>query len=71
VFCTRLPLSDYDYYFHRLYDTLLADDDHFDLVINTEQRGRPDRIVDFETLADVISAGAVNALFAPFEAGQE
>lgn len=66
VFCTRLPLSDYDYYFHRLYDTLLPDDDHFNLVMNTERRARADRIVDFEALADVISTGPVHTLFAPF-----
>lgn len=62
--CANLPYSDYDYYFDRLYDTLLRDDDHQVFVEQTVQVSDDRRMFDFEGLAEMVSR--TNVLFATF-----
>ncbi|HVV08163.1 hypothetical protein [Amycolatopsis sp.] len=66
--CANLPYSDYDYYFYRLYDTLLADDRHEPYVEETVRIRGGERVFDFDHLAEVVDrSGSSGLLFAPFE----
>jgi hypothetical protein len=61
-----LPISDYDYDFPRLYDTLLPDDDHDHLVEMGEALATGETTFSFTALADLMSREAMNAFFATF-----
>lgn len=63
-----MPISNYDYDFDRLYDTLLPDNDHQALVEAVGRSARSHAFFDFSTLADLLSPLAVNRLFQPFGA---
>lgn len=63
--CTNLPYSDYDYYFDRLYDTLLPDDLHQPYVEETLRMHGAELIFDFGRLAETVSRSETpGALFA-------
>ena len=55
--CANLPYSDYDYYFYRLYDTLLPDDRHEPYVEETVRTRGCERVFDFDHLAEVVNRG--------------
>lgn len=65
VFNVGLPYSDYDYYFDRLYDTLLLDDEHMFVIDTVKPVSRPDLVFDFEGLAATVSDALVSRLLAP------
>jgi len=52
--CANLPYSVYDYYFYRLYDTLLPDDRHEPYVEETVRTRGGERVFDFDHLAEVV-----------------
>ncbi|MGV0792730.1 hypothetical protein [Mycolicibacterium sp. XJ1819] len=66
AFNVGLPYSDYDYYFDRLYDTLLADDEHriFLAAVRWDRHANP--IVDFAQLASSTAGASIERLMAPF-----
>lgn len=66
AFAGGLPYSDYDYFFDRLYDTLLPDDKHAALVEAIERTSCDPGLVSVDALCDVLTADNVNALFTPF-----
>lgn len=65
AFDVALPYSDYDYYFDRLYDTLLADDEHMSILDAMEPLARPDRIFDFDALASRLPDATIARLLMP------
>jgi hypothetical protein len=58
-----LPLSDFDYDFERLYDTLLLGDEHENVIIQVQESPRGDGCFDFAALCDVLPDEDLHALF--------
>ncbi|PPJ21610.1 hypothetical protein C5E45_30915 [Nocardia nova] len=63
----RMPISNYDYYFDKLYDTLLPGDEHEHLVELARTVGNAAEPLDFIALGDLLAGTAMGALFAPYE----
>ncbi len=66
VYVEGLPISDYDYGFHELYDTLLPDDEHDYLVELGTALAAPGTRFSFTALADLMTRDAMNTFFEPF-----
>lgn len=66
AFNVGLPYSDYDYYFDRLYDTLLADEQHRIFLAATRFNSQANPIVDFTPLASTASKASIHRLMTPF-----
>jgi hypothetical protein len=61
--CEDLPLSDFDYDFERLYDTLLLGDEHEDVILRVQESPRGAGCFDFAALCDVLSEDDLHELF--------
>ncbi|WP_236791943.1 hypothetical protein [Amycolatopsis sp. GM8] len=66
ILCANLPRSDYDYYFDRLYDTLLPDDRHETFAERVVRVCDGQRVFDFDGLTHSVSSAGSDTLFRSF-----
>ncbi|MGV0792163.1 hypothetical protein [Mycolicibacterium sp. XJ1819] len=67
AFNVGLPVSDYDYDFDRLYDTLLADEQHLGLLRIADLKAHAVDIFDFADLGAKTSTTVIERLLTPFD----